>query len=395
MLARRRVSVAETVYVFGAGINRNVRDLGGAKPPLATDLFKQVLWHEELGDLAIREIPELFEYIKRYWKRSIEDLREEPFDLEACYTLLQQQRQEFKAEGNLKREEEVARVEDQLTALFTKFLGFIEVSAGDSALSRVAAKILGDRAVVLTFNYDTIVERAMEFVGGRTEQPSPLEKGRVPDEHLWYSDFQWNRALAYGVRFDEVHLQQVGAEPEPVEGERFYAAPENALYPAPILKLHGSLNWFRHTSRRTSPDPYGRSENPKEGKVVFSSGYPHIRSSFGPWEDSEDWILEPVIVTPVLYKDLGGRGPVSESWRRAREELTNCRRLVVAGYSFPPTDFAMHRLFLEAFADGPPDELICVNPNRGMAGRVASLCDFRGRTLVREDLQEFLDRSED
>ena len=62
-----------------------------------------------MGDLATWEIPELFEYIARYWKRYIEDLREEPFDLEACYTLLQQQRQEFKAEGNAEREEEVAR----------------------------------------------------------------------------------------------------------------------------------------------------------------------------------------------------------------------------------------------------------------------------------------------
>lgn len=388
--------MAETVYVFGAGINRSIRDLQGLKPPLANDLFKQALRHRMFGDQAIGELTALFEYIERYWKLSIDDLREEPFDLEACYTLLQQQRLEFNAEGNEERGEEVAQVEDQLTAFFTKFLGFIEgSSATDLVLKGVANKILAECAAVLTFNYDTIVESSIEYALGDTEQPSPLEEGRVPDEHLSYSTFKWNRALAYGVRFDEVHLQQVGTVLEPVEGDRFYGAAGNALYPAPILKLHGSLNWFRHTSRRTRRNPFGRSENPKEGNVVLASGYPHIRSNFGPWEDSEGWVLEPVIVTPVLYKDLRGQGPVSESWRRAREELADCRRLVVAGYSFPPTDFAMHRLFLEAFVDGPPKELISVNPNRSVAGHVAGLCDFRGRTLVRENLQEFLDRLED
>lgn len=301
--------MAETVYVFGAGINRSVRDLQGLKPPLANDLFKQVLRHETLGDLSITELPKLFEYIERYWKLSIEDLREEPFDLEACYTLLQQQRLEFKTEGNEEREEEVAQIEDQLTVLFTKFLAFIEgVSAADPALRGIANKILAERAAVLTFNYDTIIESAIEYVVGRTENPPELEGGRVPDEHLSYSYYNWNRARAYGVRFDEVHLQHFRTDLEPVEGERFYSASENALYPAPILKLHGSLNWFRHTSRRTHPDPFRRSENPNEGNVVLANGYPHIRSSFGPWEDPKGWVLEPVIVTPVLYKDLAGDG---------------------------------------------------------------------------------------
>ena len=77
--------------------------------------------------------------------------------------------------------------------------------------------------------------------------------------------------------------------------------------------------------------------------------------------------------------------------RRAREELSDCRRLVVAGYSCPPTDFAMRRLFLEAFVDGPPKDLVSVNPDRGVAGAVASLCHFGKRPLVRESIEEFLD----
>ena len=83
--------VAETVYVFGAGINRSVKDyVQNLRPPLATDLFKQALRHEMLNESGRQELEDLFAYIWRYWRYSVEDLREEPFDLEACFTMLQQ-----------------------------------------------------------------------------------------------------------------------------------------------------------------------------------------------------------------------------------------------------------------------------------------------------------------
>lgn len=41
--------MSETVYVFGAGFNRSIRDHRKLKPPLATDLFRQAMRHEMLG----------------------------------------------------------------------------------------------------------------------------------------------------------------------------------------------------------------------------------------------------------------------------------------------------------------------------------------------------------
>lgn len=382
--------MSETVYVLGAGINRTIRDYQNLKPPLATDLFKQALRHEMLEAKGREEIEELFAYIWKYWKLSIEDLKEEPFDLEACFTLLQQQRVEAASDADTSRDLYLAKVEDQLSSLLTRFLGHME-SHSVGQLSPLAEQILAEGATVLTFNYDTIIEDAIESVAGDKEEPS-TEEGSVPDGRLSYSQSNWNRTLAYGVRFDEVHLQQTGTVLEPVESSRFYAHPGNELYSAPILKLHGSLNWFVHTSRRNWDNSYGGpDQNPKEGQVVLSSGYPHIKSGFGPTSDSRGWILQPLIVTPVLYKELGDDGPVGKSWRRARKELSDCRRLVVAGYSFPPTDFAVRRLFLEAFVEGPPKELMSVNPDRSVAGTVASLCHFRKKPLVRESIEEFLE----
>ena len=384
--------MAETVYVLGAGINRSIKDASHLRPPLATDLFKQALRHELLDETGRQELKDLFAYIWRYWRYSVEDLREEPFDLEACFTMLQQQRIEADEDGDERQKESISQIEDQLTALLTRYLAYIEhFSSGTSDLGEVGKQVLSERAAVLTFNYDTIVESAIEEAGGTTDE-SPPEEGTVLEEHLSYSEYKWNRALAFGVRFDEVHIQQKRVVVlEPVVGERFYGHPDNELYPTPILKLHGSLNWFIHTSRQSRPNAYGATKNPKEGSVVLASGYPHVRHGFGTLDDLYGWVLRPMIVTPVLYKDLVGKGVVGQSWRIARKELSTCRRLVVAGYSFPATDFATRRLFLEAFADSSPKELVSVNPSRSVAGEAAFLCHFRNKPLVRENLEEFLE----
>jgi hypothetical protein len=72
------------------------------------------------------QLGELFAYIERYWKLTAEDLREKPFDLEACFTLLQLQRREAVADQDDPRDEYLARIEDQLASLLTKFLASVE-----------------------------------------------------------------------------------------------------------------------------------------------------------------------------------------------------------------------------------------------------------------------------
>jgi hypothetical protein len=376
------------VYVFGAGINRSIKNAENLRPPLMTDLFKQALRDEMLNYEGRAQLGELFAYVERYWKLTAEDLREKPFDLEACFTLLQQQRREAVADDNAARDEYIARVEDQFASLLTKYLdSFQDFPAMD--LLELGKRVYESRAAVLTFNYDTILENMIEFAAGDNDAEPPRGE-RVSDEQLSYSNSNWNRALVYGVRFDEVELQQTAAVLEPVTGDRFYGHPDNALYDPPLLKLHGSLNWFVHTSRRTYPHPYGVTTNPKEGKTVLTSGYPWLKHGFGK-PDRDGWVLEPIVVMPVLYKELVDKVLVSESWRRAREELSGCRRLVVGGYSFPPSDFAMSKLFLEAFVDGPPEELVSINPDRGVAGRAAELCHFGRTPLIRENLEEYLE----
>ena len=48
--------MTDTVYVFGAGINRSIRDPDWLRPPLATDLFRQALRHDMLDETGKRSL---------------------------------------------------------------------------------------------------------------------------------------------------------------------------------------------------------------------------------------------------------------------------------------------------------------------------------------------------
>jgi len=88
--------------------------------------------------------------------------------------------------------------------------------------------------------------------------------------------------------------------------------------------------------------------------------------------------------------ELGDNSIIRELWTRARHELSECRRLIVGGYSFPPTDFHTRRLFLEAFVEKAPDEVIVINPDTSVIGLVKKLCHFDKPVLACRDLMEFI-----
>jgi len=385
--------VADTVFLLGAGVNRGIRSLDGLRqPPLSTDFFQHALGGGRTATEAYRQkLAPLFEYIARYWKLSLEDLQRQPFDLEACYTLLELQSREHRARDNREELVRLAEIRFRLTALLAEYLSDFEYAGVlKDSFRRFSAFILAGKAAVLTFNYDTILEAAIELASGvnAAMPPSfrggPPESGEVPEEELPYSHCNWNRPLAYGVRFDRVQLQRAGLTTL-VPGARFYAHPANAIYPTPFLKLHGSVNWFFNTGVPRFPFVERTQPPPNVGETVL------YRPSwwFNEPPDLGGYILDPILLTPGITKLLEQHAMIEAIWERARTELAACRRLIVGGYSFPPTDFHARRLFLEAFQDRSPDEVTVINPDTGVVQIVKDLCHFKRPVLACRDVDEF------
>jgi len=266
------------------------------------------------------------------------------------------------------------------------------VSFASNEMSEFGSIIYKERPTILTLNYDCIIEAAINTASGLNANiPLSLftiDKG-VKDDEVPYSHFNWNRPLAYGFRFDYIELQRPGVS-KYVDGNQFYAHPTNKLYSWKILKLHGSLNWFHYLPMRKYPYSNSGEQNLSEEKlkeVLLVNGHWWLTQP----PDLNGWILDPLIITPVLYKDQYYQNqPFPYIWRQAYNELSACKRLVIIGYSFPPTDFSVRKLLLESFCENTLKELVIVNPDETIASIASDLTHFNSHVLVCRNLEEYL-----
>jgi hypothetical protein len=346
---------SDIVYVLGAGLNQPLRHAAtGISPPMIRNFFQMFLkGQEEWQSAGWRDVDPLFDYIHKYWHLSKGELRSRPLDLEEVFTFITLEREEARR----RRQHQEARRLGDLLFILTSMLGYLLGPFEDLGVQDVNAalymhefggRLLQEEPAVITFNYDTILERAIETASG-TADPLPYRERvlddsyTVPEEELGYSRFNWNRALCYGFKFDEVQLDQ--GELAPIEnGRRFYDHPANNLHQWRILKVHGSLNWSKYAPEDRRPKP--ESSFRKEEAVFLLQP----RWDLAQRRQHKGRVIDPVIITPVLNKDSFYRSaPFPGIWRQAGEALSRCKKLIIIGYSLPPTDFAFKRLLLEAF----------------------------------------------
>ena len=326
--------MADTVYLFGAGINRTVSDWDGILPPLSTDFFQQALRHRRIRDDHYKEkLKPVFEYIAKYWKLTPKELESEPFDIEACFTLLELQAQEALSKNDHDAFIPLAEAKYRLTVMLAEYLSDFEHFIYKSDSFRLLGKIIHDeKPAILTFNYDTLLESTIESASGVTTKipPSFLKPSHdpeftdIPDDELAYSHMNWNRPLGYGVKFDEVQLHRAGTYAF-VAGERFYSHPTNDLYYPPLLKLHGSINWFIYSGVSKYPFQDDAVVAEKKGKTLLFRG----SWWFNEPPDIYGAIIEPIIITPVVHKHINQMPIIPTIWKKAAEELTSCKRLIV------------------------------------------------------------------
>jgi hypothetical protein len=428
--------MADTVYLAGAGFNCSIYQEQFPTrpvnvPPLALNFFKVMLqnnWCRERIEkwrlLAVKPpkelwqrpdivIDALFRVIQRYWQLTIEDLKHANFDIEECLTLIQSVSNDSDTPPNTLQVLTDARI--GLLNLLCWYLSELsEASLEASSLGALFGKdVWTSHSDVITFNYDLVAEKLIASASGvnattkRTLSNYPSDSKLdelvantegIPDDDLDVSFFNWNKNLAYGTQFDVVQLPITGLGLR-INGRRYYSAnPGNALYPdRRILKLHGSINWLRYgelplNGRQFAQDHSDNNIN-LEAHPVF---HPYMMPGWIP-QDHRGTTITPVIIPPLLIKEFDKR-PFKEIWRTALESLSCCQRLIVVGYSFPPTDFRTKRLFLEAFADHDLVSLVIVNPDvkkidtgeqSSVVEMARHLTHFRGEIEMYPDLRAF------
>jgi hypothetical protein len=169
------------------------------------------------------------------------------------------------------------------------------------------------QAIVLTFNYDTLVETAV----ASHSLWDPINRRDVMP-----SDLLWNLPP----------LPNIGARLVGPLSETFR-----------LLKLHGSLDWWAVPN-----DTSGATLNRETTQGVFEA--PHEMT-----DDARQRELpgrERFIIPPLSTKGTYYRNPLTrELWQRAYAALREATRVSIVGYSLPPADTVMVNMLHDAFTN--------------------------------------------
>jgi len=359
------------------------------------------------NDHYTSQVQIVYDYIEKFWKKNKSDLSNNSFDLEECFTLVELQLKEAVDLHDTKLAQTLRAIQFKLKLFLVEVLSEFshQVITSDS-FREFGSILLSEKPTIITFNYDDYIENTLEVVSGPPTRPpfeqinrrhidlvTNMEATHLSEQELGYHFHNWTKSLGYGMKFDLVGWDFPGPE-ELIQGKEFYSHSNNTLYNWRLLKLHGSINWFRYLPIRAYPSILGEKEpmldEEKLGQIILSrQGYwfnhPPILNG---------WYIDPIIVAPTMYKEKQLTEAVFNKlgslWLKAKDALSSCKNLIVIGYSFPATDFMTRKLFLESFTNNELEKLIIVNPDTSVVKKIKDLCHHNKPVVVCNDLDEYL-----
>jgi hypothetical protein len=367
------------VLLLGAGASKAyTQSKTKIKMPIAKDFF-QTYNRLDISEKPDVLVGDLINYLKKYHKMTVSDFSNYSEDIENIHSEISDKvisyakESKFYFSGNNSDEKVLAyRAYMQVLFLFNSVINEIQNGDVSKPHQNIAQNLKSDD-VILTFNWDTLMDRALESVTN------------------------WNVDSGYYI------------PPKAIYNDGWVGCHGKSTNNAPLLiKLHGSTNWLTSYMRiengnwkltqELSPDVlyvYRNTLQPYEtyrgrywnGYEPFSYGYypPNIpdkgekapegyytvnlRSNFDPRiqnniSGTAGLVSMPAIIPPVKQKEYNLFGDVFETlWKKAEESLAKADNIVILGYSFPRTDYRTDELFKKAFCKRTTKpKIVIINP---------------------------------
>ena len=371
--AKISIDLPKTVWLFGAGASHHYQfNIMNEPVPLANGFFKafhnlptsqgfQAYVGPLINFLSYSRGVNPFEVSE--WSENIEDfMTSVEYDINLILD---------EAEGRRFSEEETIHF-GNLAATFSNmhflFANVInEAQNGPSeSLYKHLLKTCSPNDTFITFNWDTLLDRALADTGG------------------------WSPNNGYGIGFSRVYDS---------DWKHSILESENFETNWKLLKLHGSTNWlvpytsFNYQTREyqfliTGSDEvflYWQSTLPykthhsrwrggyaptcycyyppnlpveafSEDQITFGKGKARISATlriFSPFSEPIAGGIpsSPLLITPVRQKRYERYQTSIESiWAQTKEAISNADKLIIIGYSFPPTDARILELLKETLA---------------------------------------------
>ncbi len=212
-------------------------------------------------------------------------------------------------------------------------------------LFRIIGKILvqgiqPENISIITFNQDLQVEKVLR----KLQMTAKYRKyGRI-------FSFPW----CYGLRDP---ISKLSDPPKQEEKFDVHNIDEGGIK---VFKLHGSLNWFStHTSRDV---PKKAILNPKKNFHITPRCNIQLNMRLNSGKRTSHTF--PLIIPPVNHKAALIHHELHPLWRLAEDKLTKANKVIVFGYSCPPTDFESANMLRRATNTGiDPISFDVIDPN--------------------------------
>lgn len=363
---------SKNVLFLGAGASKAYSaSPTGLLMPIACDFFstfeKLDIYHDPW---VMRDA--LFDFVGRVKNLDPNIFFQNDIDIEDFYTEVEMYLNSHKGDRQIERIF-AFKTYTQLVFIFAAVINTIQNGPLSSPHTLLAKKLASDD-LVITFNWDTLLDRALQNLG------------------TWTTDEGYN--------FFPKSIYRDGWE-----------APKLSQRAMPkLIKLHGSVNWLSshpispeeaiELTQESSPDTVWVYESTKspyachagrfiDGFEDFSYGYypPNILDDKGKSApdgyllvrarpgfiskgnaSSSGLVSIPLIIPPVKEKNYHGFGVLFDDlWEEAGKGLVSAEHIIIIGYSFPKTDIKSNELFINAFmkrTDFPLVTILDPNPER-------------------------------
>lgn len=217
------------------------------------------------------------------------------------------------------------------------------------------------RLSIVTFNYDLQAERALHFAS--SQSASRHHKMSFPGCY---------RLENYDIHTIQNRSRLVREHDEDV-----------CHVDIPILKLHGSLNWYTpYNARKPSKERF-LSSSDRAFRIANSDTLPEwplLTKSPSPRRHYG----YPLLVPPVPHKSALFHADIKALWVHAADEIASATELLFFGYSCPSTDQEAANLVRSAVARNRELRRIAViDPSPSIAERVAELTSAASYTWYR------------
>ena len=320
----------KTVYIFGAGASIG-SDFSPNMPGISNFISKGHSFSK------IETYKNLFRYIDSEWNikpKSAEDYKSyNNLNIEELYTHIDISINKFESNDYLLSE--LIKVKRELFLFMINTLNQAQ-DHGFCSIHKTFSNSIEKRDTIISFNWDTLLDTAL----------LNSESGH----------FQFNQLKRIAHDFQ----RDTGGPLGPIPFDF-----DEGIY----LKLHGSFNWL--VCENNGCSQYGMvyiNYYRKDDHFICGPSISILRCS------RCNSHMKNVFVPPTINKTFKKHPSINNLWNFAYRELERATKIIVIGYSLPPTDFLSNWLLRSACDKGKINEVIIVDPqNDDLSSKYSNL----------------------